>query len=339
MSSALNYSQDFLSDQAIIDNFKNRFGDIRINSLEDFTDEVFENLKKFFLSYEQDHRRHIYIVLKNKGIIKNRFKHSEDETINEFDCLRKKSQEDAIIELQSTLEKMNIEKYDVSLHKLHGQLDIRSEQRLMEHVEKFPELENISYDEFYKMNDLVKKIYDLMHLKHFIELFYNYAQDKQEKLLKTHIYVPAKNHVRELENDVIFADENDGGHALAQQLDIYITYSLSQYTKDNLEKNNKNINSKIQKLIKQMQTKDPFTKQENEEFKIVQKLDQLTQKLIKQTHKGPKVSKEISNLSQSSLTNFETRTKSKYLVEAKDYEKLYMKYKAKYLELKKQLNM
>lgn len=332
MSSASNN----LKEQAIIDNFKEQVGDIRINSLDDITDNIYKKLEKFFLSYDQNKRINVYKILKYRNYFTRGYKHSHDNIIKQFDCLRKNSQEDAINELKTTLEKLNVERYDVSLHKdFSGQLTQNSEQKLQEQIETFPELNRISDHDFYRINKLVGKLYDLYHLKHFIKLFNEYSFQDQTRLLSTHKYAPIKNNVRYLENNIIFINANDDGHALAQQLDIFIEYNLSSYTEEKLKISDVIIENKIKQLLSDIVKKDPIPKQEDSEYRHLKEIDELTRKMYIKTHKGYQVTKTIDNIESS----YFPLNKSKYLVKTKDYEKLYMKYKAKYLKLKKQLNI
>lgn len=355
MSSALN-SRWGLTDQQIIDNFKNKVGDISINSLEDLNQVNYSNLVKFFKHYPSvDDRIRAYKLLIERGYIKgntegkfNGFKHSHDETVDKYDDIRLESRDKAKTELDNWLSSNKLEHFD-KMPKVEYSVSIKNGKPIWSIAEKnlivkdknqIECVNSVSNSTWQKINGMIGNLYDLIHLKHFIKIWNEKIITQLEREIFFN-YVPELTNrkvlARDLENNIVYEGRPNPGHQRARDMDLKTNMYLKQYSQEKLSKKPEEIDGEIDKLKNQIISIDPLSLDAQEEIPNYNPEDDqyaaITYSVIRKN--TPKCQqKEIPDKPLQP-----DNKKSKYLVEAKDYEKLYMKYKAKYLELKKQLNM
>ncbi len=335
------------NEQDVITNFISIVGDIRILTLDDFDETVYEKLKNLFLKYDTtDKKINAYNTLKKFGYIKgndyrtfNGFKHSYDYYIKQFNDLRKESKEATLREFKQWIKDMQLIQYD-----LYMSYDVGT-PRTQKALVDYPCLELINKTTWVNINTALGNLYNIIHIVHIKALWSSLTEENRRQLSHVQKYTKLKMLARKFENDIVFKGRVDEGHEQITSVDSNIDYNLELYSQENLNKSIEELDSQIQEIKKYILNLDPLqptslggdiSPKYDAEYDEEDSKDCAIILLKKKIPKGKwgdcrELTKRVTE--KSSIYE------NKYQVEAKNYEQLYMKYKAKYLELKNKLNM
>ncbi len=332
-------------EQNVITNFITIVGDIRINSLEDFSETVFKNLKKLFSRYDTADKIKAYDTLKKFGYMKgndsgkfNGFKHSYDYYIKLFNKMRIDSRGATIREFKKWIQDMQLVQYDICMS--YDVTSPRTQQALVD----YPCLELVHKTTWSNINIALGNLYNIIHIVHIKELWGSLTDETKEQLSHVQKYTKRLMMARDFENNIVYEGRVDEGHKHITMVDANIDYNLELYTQENLSKSIKELDNQIQEIKKYILNLDPLqsstlsgeiSPKYDAEYDETDSKDCAIMLLKKKIPKSQwHDCKEISKRVREKSSIYE----NKYLVESKNYEQLYMKYKAKYLELKNKLN-